>query len=59
MTNPNPGKVPLTVYVDPPPEGMEWYEHWYRNAGQGEDAVALRQFKLRPIVPATVKEKGL
>ena len=52
MTNPNTGKVPLTVYVDPPPEGMEWFTSHTDTYQEGRYKVA--GFQLRPIVPATV-----
>ena len=55
MTNPNTGKVPLTVWVDPPPEGQEWYQE-SRGWIVGEFLV---HFVLRPIVPATVMVENL
>ena len=55
MTNPNTGKVPLTVYLPVPPEGMEWQirepvpqREYYAGKMVNIEAV------LRPIVPATV-----
>ena len=51
MTNPNTGKVPLTVYVDPPPEGMAWKQDARFATG---DEVLMVGLRSRPIVPATV-----
>ena len=55
MTNPNTGKVPLTVYLPQPPEGMEWQirepvpqREYYAGKMVNIEAV------LRPIVSATV-----
>ena len=55
MTNPNTGKVPLTIWVDPPPKGMEWkvsefipQREYYAGKMVTIEAV------LRPIQPATV-----
>ena len=51
MTNPNTGKVPLTVNLPKPPEGMKWHltetEFTTDHSGQ-------IHFFLRPIVSATV-----
>ena len=55
MTNPNTGKVSMTVWVDPPPEGQEWYQE-SRGWIVGEFLV---HFVLRPIVPATVMVENL
>ena len=56
MTNPNTGKVPLTVYVDPPPDGKEWHEKWLYNALDPEinQYVVHVEWRLRPVVSATV-----
>ena len=50
MTDPNTGKVPLTVWVDPPPVGMRWERLDESPPG---DLISV-DFALRPIVPATV-----
>ena len=45
------GKVPLTVWVDPPPEGMAWKQDARFATG---DEVLMVGLRARPIVPATV-----
>ena len=58
MTNPNTGKVPLTVPVTvnlPAPEdGHQWSTRL-----TGGPFTYRAEFEQTPIVPATVKEKGL
>ena len=51
MTNPNTGKVSMTVWVDPPPEGMAWKQDARFATG---DEVLMVGLRARPIVPATV-----
>ena len=55
------GKVPLTVYVDPPPKGREWHEKWLYNALDPEinQYVVHVEWRLRPIVSATVTLEGI
>ena len=51
MTNPNTGKVPLTVWVDPPSNGVEWISVLERLDSEDKMVVVFRR---RPIAPATV-----
>ena len=52
MTNPNTGKVPLTVYLPATKEGEEWVQTGEGNMGWPNKYQV--HFELRPIVPATV-----
>ena len=57
MTNPDPkpGQVLLTVWVDPPPEGMEWkVSEFIPQREYYAGKMVTLEAVLRPIVPATV-----
>ena len=55
MTNPNTGKVPLTVYLPATKEGEEWHQMFVTV----DEKVAAVSWELRPIVPATVTLEGI